>query len=311
MEVGIVGLGAVGSTIAYSVAVSGLASRLVLVDQFTDKAVGEAMDLNHCASFIPPVDVEAGGLELCHDMQVVIVTAGTKRQPNELRTDLIKRNLDVFKKIAKSLAESNPRAIFIVVSNPVDLLTLFLHKCSDLPPAQVIGSGTLLDTSRFRYLISERLNVDPRNVHAYIIGEHGSGSVPVWSHTQIGVLPLDDFVNQSGIKFGPEEKQAVFEKVLTAGKEVIERKGATFYGIAQSVLRILTAISRDEKSILTLCTDVQGFSGVEDLTLSIPVVIGRGGIEKSLIPHLDKEEMDGFKKAASSLESIAREVGII
>ncbi len=311
MKIGIVGMGSVGSTIAYSIAASGAAEKLVLVDKFAEKAVGEAMDLQHCASFIPPVDITAGEPDICKDMEVVVITAGTKRKPDEQRTDLIKRNLTVMKDLSKDLTKANPDAIYIIVSNPVDLLTLYLTKHSGLESRQIIGSGTLLDTSRFRYLISERIDVDPRSVHAYIIGEHGAGSVPVWSHCQIGALHLDDFAEQSGIKFGPDEKKQVFEDVLTAGKQVIKRKGATFYGIAQTVLRILTAISRDEKSILTVSTDVLGYEDINDLTLSLPVIVGRRGVEKSLVPHLNKDEIERFKKAAATMKDIASDIGIL
>lgn len=311
MKIGIVGLGSVGSTIAYSIAVSGIAEKLVLVDQFPEKAIGEAMDLQHCAFFIPPVEILAGDPHICISMDVVVITAGSKRKPDEQRTDLIKRNLAVMKNLSEGLTRSNPNAIFIIVSNPVDLLTLYLTQHSSLESRQIIGSGTLLDTSRFRHLISKRINVDPRNVHTYIIGEHGAGSIPVWSHTQIGALHLDDFAEKSKITFGPDEKKQVFEAVLSAGKEVIKRKGATFYGIAQTVLRILTAILRDEKSILTVSTKVRGYADADDLTLSLPVIVGRRGVEKSPVPHLNREEMDGFQKAAESLKAIAMDVGIL
>jgi L-lactate dehydrogenase len=310
MKISVVGAGSVGATIAYSIASKGLASKLVLVDKITEKAVGEAMDLKHCASFIPPVEVNAGDLDLCKDMDVVVITAGTKRRPGEDRTDLVRRNIGVFRELAGPLAEANPKAVFLIVSNPVDLLTLHMIRHSKLNSMQVIGSGTLLDTSRLRYLLAERFDVDPRNVHAYIIGEHGKGSVPVWSHTQIGVLPVDDFAKQSGVPFGDEEKQAVFERVLSAGQDVIQRKGATFYGIAQTVLRILTAITRDEQSILTVCTDVGGFCGVENMALSVPVVVGRRGAESVLDPQLSVEESRRFKQAAKKLEGIASEVGL-
>lgn len=311
MKIGIVGMGSVGSTIAYSIAASGIAETLVLVDKFPDKAIGEAMDLAHCASFIPPVEILAGEPTICSSMDVVVIAAGSKRKPGEQRTDLIRRNLDVMKDLSKGLTQSNPNAIFIIVSNPVDLLTLYLTQHSGLESRQIIGSGTLLDTSRFRHLISKRIHVDPRNVHTYIIGEHGAGSIPVWSHTHIGALHLDDFAKQSNIMFGPVEKKQVFEAVLSAGKEVIKRKGATFYGIAQTVLRILTVVLRDEKSILTVSTKVQGYADVNGVTLSLPVIVGRRGIERSLAPHLNTEEIEGFQKAAQALKAIAMDVGIL
>ncbi len=304
-------MGSVGATIAYSIGVNGVASRLVLTDVMEDKAVGEGMDLKHCASFIPPVEVEAGGPDLCKGMDAVVITAGSKRRPGEDRTGLIRRNLAVFKDMSVPLARANPKAIFIVVSNPVDLLTLYMLRHFGLEPNQVIGTGTLLDTSRFRQQISYRLSVDPRNVHASIIGEHGTGSVPVWSRVQVGVLPLDAYAEQSGIDFGDKVKQEIFEMVLGAGQEVIRRKGATFYGIAQSVLRILTAIGRDERSILTVSTDVTFFEGVDDVAMSLPVLINRRGAQKTLNPRLSEDEMDAFCKAGAGLNELAREVGIL
>lgn len=311
MKIGIVGMGSVGATIAYSIGMNGMASSLVLTDQMEDKAVGEGMDLRHCASFIPPVEVQAGGLDLCRGMDAVVITAGTKRRPGEVRADLIRRNLSVFQGISGPLARSNPEAIFLIVSNPVDLLTLFMIKHSGLASAQVIGTGTLLDTSRFRQQISEKLRVDPRNVHAYIIGEHGQGSVPVWSCVQIGVLPLDAYASQSGISLGDKEKVEIFGRVLGAGQDVIQRKGATCYGIAQSVLRILTAIVRDERSILTVSTDVARFGRVEDVAMSLPVLISRRGVQRALNPQLSDGEMESFRAAGAKLNSLAREVGIL
>jgi L-lactate dehydrogenase len=310
VKIGIIGTGSVGATIAYSILINGLASRVVLVDKFPEKAEGEAMDLNHCSSFVPPVDIDSEPLEQCRDMDVIILTAGIKRRPGESRTDLIKRNIQIFDAITPILTSNNPEAIFIVVSNPVDLLTYHLVKTSGLPVTRIIGSGTLLDTSRLRHLISETVSVDPRNVHAYIIGEHGSGSVPVWSHTQIGVIPIDDFAKQLKIPFGVKEKQDHFERVLTAGQDVIRRKGATFYGIAQTVVRILTAIARDESSILTLSTGIPGYVDIQDVALSLPVVIGRQGIGRVISPALSQDEFRLFKQAADRFRTIAVDSGL-
>lgn len=311
MKIGIVGTGAVGATIAYSVASSGIASRIVLADKLSAKAEGEALDLAHCAYFIPPVKIEGGNLDACRNMDAVVVAAGVKRRAGEQRTDLINRNIEICRAITAPLAEANPDALFILVSNPVDLLTLYWLKHSGVPRHRIIGSGTLLDSSRFRYLLSQYFSVDPRSLHAYIIGEHGAGSVPVWSQGQVGPVRLADYAEQAGLDFSDDRKQQVFEEVLLAGKYVIERKGATFYGIAQATLRILTAIARDEGSMLTLSTDVDGFCGLENVALSMPTVLGREGIRQVIPPRLDNTETDGFIKAGNSLKQIAKEVGII
>jgi L-lactate dehydrogenase len=311
MKIGIIGSGAVGATIAYSIASDGLATKIVIADKVESKAEGEALDLAHCAYFIPPVKFESGGLAACRGMDAVVITAGVKRRPGEQRTDLINRNIAVCREITEPLAEANPDAIFILVSNPVDLLTLYWIKHSGVPGNRIIGSGTLLDTSRFRYLLSRYAHVDPRSIHAYIIGEHGAGSVPVWSSAQVGLLPIADYAKEAGLKYTEETRNMVFDEVLSAGKNVIERKGATYYGIAQSTLRILKAISRDEGSILTLSTDVSGYYGLEEIAMSVPVVLGREGLRQIVSPSLDESEIAGFAKAGRTLHQIAREAGIV
>ena len=310
MKIGIIGTGAVGSTIAYSIASTGVASRIVLVDSIPAKAEGEALDLAHCAAFIPPVKLDFGDLSACKGMDVVVVTAGVKRRAGEQRTDLIQRNLTVCQAITTPLADANPDAIFILVSNPVDLLTLYWLRHAGLPPGRIIGSGTLLDSSRFKYLLSQYLHVDPRNVHAHIIGEHGKGSVPVWSHATVGTIQMDNFAAQEGLDFSDDQKHRIFDDVLAAGKNVIERKGATFYGIAQTVLRIVTVISRDEGSLLTISTDLNGFGGHRDVALSIPAIVGRTGIRQIIQPKLNDTEMSAFQDAAVRLKTLADEVGL-
>lgn len=311
MKVAIIGSGAVGATIAYSIASNGLASHIVLVDKSVEKAEGEALDLSHCASFIPRVRVLHGDLSACFGMDVVVITAGVKRRAGEPRTDLIARNLEVCRDITPTLSKANPDAIFILVSNPVDLLTLYWLRHAGVPASRIIGSGTLLDSSRFRYLLSRYLSIDPHSLHANIIGEHGAGSVPVWSRAAVGSVSIDDYATQAGLDLSESRKQGIFEEVLSAGKNVIERKGATYYGIAQSTLRILVAISRDEGSILTLSTDVGGFGGDCDVALSMPVVVGREGIREMIRPQLNDKETAAFRSAAKNLAQIAGQTGIV
>jgi L-lactate dehydrogenase len=310
MNIGIVGAGSVGATAAYSIAVAGLAGRLMMADIAVEKAEGEAMDLAHCAAFIPPLEIIAGGLEVCRDADVVVITAGARRRPDEQRTDLVRRNVEVFRQITGPLVQANPDAIFIVVSNPVDLLTLYLLRQAGLPPRRVIGSGTLLDTSRMRHLLSVRMGVDPRNVHVSVVGEHGPGAVPVWSRAQIGEIPLDAFAAQAGVVFGAEQKNELFERIVGVGQEVIRRKGATFYGVAQTVLRIITAVARDEQSILTVSVELGGFEETRDLALSLPTIVGREGALRTLDPRLSPEEAEQFRAAVTPLRALAQEVGI-
>jgi L-lactate dehydrogenase len=310
MKIAIIGMGSVGSTIAYSIVIQGLASVLLMVDQDPDKSQGEMMDLQHCAAFVPPVDIDAGDLSQVRDMDVIVITSGVKRRQGEFRTDLINRNIQMMEKITNPLAESNRDAIFIVVSNPMDLMTLYMIKNSGLRPQQIIGSGTVLDTSRLRHLLSETFSVDARNVHAYIIGEHGETSVPIWSQAYIASIPINDFAAQTGITFGDVEKQDHFQRVVRAGADVIMRKGATFYGIAQSVIRILTAISRDEASVLTISADPKGYQGVTDVSLSVPAVITRGGVKRIIKPALTSKESALFLKSAETLRKLASDSGI-
>ncbi len=310
MNIGIVGSGSVGATIAYSIAVAGLAKRLVLADALVEKAEGEAMDLAHCAGLIPPLEVVGGEIGVCRGLDAVVITAGARRRPGELRTDLVRRNADVLRQIARPLAEANPDAVFIVVSNPVDLLTLHFLRQGGVPRGRAVGSGTLLDTSRLRHLLSLQLGVDPHNVHASVVGEHGPGAVPVWSRAQVGEIPLDVFAAQAGVVLGAQQKHDLFERVIGAGQEVIKRKGATYYGVAQTVLRILTAIARDERRILTVSVDLDGFDGIRDLALSLPVVVGREGVVRTLDPHLSPEEAEQFRSAVPTLRALAAEVGI-
>ena len=311
MKIGIVGSGAVGATIAYSIASDGMASRIVLTDIDSRKAEGEALDLSHCAYFIPPVKIHGGDLSACKEMDAVIITAGVKRRPGEQRTDLINRNIDICHAITKPLADTNPNAIFILVSNPVDILTLYWLRHSGVPQHRIIGSGTLLDTSRFRYLLSRYAHVDPRNIHAHIVGEHGAGSVPVWSSAMVGTLNIADYAKLIGLSYTEESRNLIFNEVLLAGKNVIERKGATYYGIAQSTLRILKAISRNEGSMLTLSTDVGGHFGLKDVAMSLPVVIGREGILYVVPPALNEKEIEQFIEAGEKLKNIASDVDII
>jgi L-lactate dehydrogenase len=212
--------------------------------------------------------------------------------------------------IAKPLARANPEAIFIVVSSPVDLLTLDLIR-HGLSSGQVIGTGTLLDTSRLRQKMAKRFGVDPRNVHAVVIGEHGAGrSVPVWSRAMVAGMPLDEYARQAGIPFGPGQRAEVFQQVMSAGEEVIRRKGATFFGVAESVARIVTAISRDERSIVTCSVDLSGYLGVWNLCQSLPVVMGRRGTVRTLWPELDDDEAAAFRATIEPMRQATREMGI-
>ncbi|MFW6035156.1 MAG: L-lactate dehydrogenase [Halothermotrichaceae bacterium] len=310
-KVVIIGAGYVGATTAYAVMNKGLASEVVLIDLDKDKAEGEAMDLNHGASFVKPVRIKSGGYEECRDARLVIITAGANQKPGETRLDLVKKNTAVFKDIIPRITEYTTDAILLVVTNPVDILTYVTHKISGLPASQVMGSGTVLDTSRFKYLLSEHCNISPKNVHAYIIGEHGDHEVAAWSRTNIAGVTFENYCIICGNKCGNTQfKNDMGKKVKNAAYEIIEKKDATYYAVGLAVARIVESIFRDENSILTVSTILSGEYGLKDVALSLPSIVGAGGIEKVLNFELAENEAKGFKEAAAVLKDIIKNLDL-
>ncbi|MBM7555561.1 L-lactate dehydrogenase [Halanaerobacter jeridensis] len=303
-KVAIIGAGGVGATTGYALMVQGIASEIVLIDINQEKAEGEAMDLMHGASFVPPVEVSAGDYSECEDADVVIITAGAKQAADETRLDLVKKNTEVFKQIVPSITEYTKDAILLVVTNPVDILTYVTLKLSGFPKNQVIGSGTVLDSSRFRSLISNHCEVAANNVHGYIIGEHGDSEVPVWSLTNIAGTPLDNYCpicdyNCEG------ELEGIGEEVKNSAYEIIEKKGATFYAVSLAVARIVRSILRDENSILTISSYMNGQYGIEDICLSLPTIVDSQGVEQVLNLPLNDNEEEAFVESAEKLKEIA------
>ena len=308
-KVAIIGAGGVGATTGYALMVQGIASEIVLIDINQEKAEGEAMDLMHGASFVPPVEVSAGDYSDCKNADVVIITAGAKQEPDETRLDLVKKNTEVFKQIVPNITKYNKDAILLVVTNPVDILTYVTLKLSGLPKNQVIGSGTVLDSSRFRSLISNHCQVAASNVHGYIIGEHGDSEVPVWSLTNIAGTPLDNYCPICDYNCEGELK-GIGEKVKNSAYEIIEKKGATFYAVALAVARIVRSILRDENSILTISSLMEGQYGVENICLSLPTIVDSAGVEQVLNLPLNKDEEQAFKKSANKLKDIAQDLDL-
>ena len=303
-KVAIIGAGGVGATTGYALMVQGIASEIVLIDINKEKAEGEAMDLMHGASFVPPVEVYAGDYSDCEDADVVIITAGAKQEPDETRLELVKKNTEVFKQIVPSITEYTEDAILLVVTNPVDILTYVTLQLSGLPKNQVIGSGTVLDSSRFRSLISNHCQVAASNVHGYIIGEHGDSEVPVWSLTNIAGTPLDNYCPICDYNCEGELK-GIGEEVKNSAYEIIEKKGATFYAVSLAVARIVRSILRDENSILTISSYMNGQYGVEDICLSLPTIVDSQGVEQVLSLPLNEEEETAFIESAKKLKDIA------
>ncbi len=273
-KVAIIGCGNVGSTFAFSLMISGLAREIVLIDRDTERAHGECMDLGHGLSFVPPVSIYAGSYEACKNADIVVITAGSRQRPDQTRLDLVKTNVDMFKDVIPQITTHAKDAILLVVSNPMDILTYATLKISGFPARRVIGSGTVLDSSRFRFLISEHCHVDSRNIHAYIIGEHGDSELAVWSHANIGGMVLSEYcpVCNADCNY-KEELGGIFEKVKNSAYQIIKRKGATYYAIALALTKIVGAILRDENSVLPVSTLIHDYYGIEDVCLGMPAVV--------------------------------------
>lgn len=286
----IVGAGHVGATCAYSLQLSGLVSEIILINHNLERARGEAMDLNHGMLFSRPVQVWAGEFSDCAGADIIILAAGVPQQPGESRLDLLRRNVEVFEEMVPQIVQYAGNAILIVVTNPVDVLTYITWKISNLPTSQVIGSGTILDTARFRYLISQQFCVEPRSVHAYIIGEHGDSQVPVWSLANIAGVKLDDYGHLNGGLLDERTKADISAQTRGAAYEIIKRKGATYYAIATGLVRIIEAIVRNENSVLTVSNIVQGTYGLTNVSLSLPSIVNRKGIAHTLELPLATEE---------------------
>lgn len=306
-KVTIVGTGFVGSTTAYTLMISGLVSELVLIDANTDKAEGEAMDLNHGMPFVRPVKIYTGDYSDCKDSDIVIITAGANQKPGETRLDLVQKNTAIFKSIVSQIVKYNSDCIILVVTNPVDILTYVTYKISGFPKNRIIGSGTVLDTARFRYLLGDHVGLDTRNVHAYIIGEHGDTEVPTWSITNIAGIQMDKYCDIcSNCKDTGLSKNEIYESVKNAAYEIIKRKGATYYAVALAVRRIVECIIRDENSILTISSLLEGQYDMNDLCLSLPSVVNKSGIDRILNIPLDENEQELFKKSGKAMADIIK-----
>ncbi|MFN2186613.1 MAG: L-lactate dehydrogenase [Anaerolineae bacterium] len=300
----IVGAGQVGSTFAYSLLLNGLVGRIVLVDVDRQRVEGEAMDLNHGVPLSNPVRIWAGDYADCAGADVVVVTAGTAQREGESRLDLVRRNAAIFGQIIPRITEHTQSAVLVIATNPVDVLSRVAQTLSGFPPGQVIGSGTILDTARFRFLLGEHLGVDPRNVHAYIIGEHGDSEVPVWSMADVAGMRLNEFCQRVGCELGDEERERIFRQTRDAAYEIIEKKGATYYAVAVGLVRIIESILRDQRTVLTVSSLVPGHYGINDVYLSLPAVIGQRGVERVLQLPLDHEERQKLSESAKVLADV-------
>lgn len=309
VRVAVVGAGNVGATFAYNLLLSGLASEIVLIDANHEKAEGEAMDLNHAAPLAQPARVWAGDYKDCAGAVITVITAGSNQRPGETRLDLASRNAEIFRQIVPQIVQNNPDGMILVATNPVDVLSYATWKISGLPKQRVFGSGTILDTARFRFLLSQHFGVDPRSVHAYIIGEHGDSEVPVWSLANIAGMTFPAFCEQHGLGCDVDTLHKIFEQTRDAAYHIIERKGATFYAVATGLVRICESILRDQGSVLSVSSLIENYYGINDTFLSLPTVVDQGGVERHLRLKLNDQEVEGLKKSAQVLKDLSKKLG--
>lgn len=302
VRVAIAGVGNVGASFAYALLLSGLAAEIVLIDAKHAKAEGEAMDLNHAVPFTHPTRIWAGDYSDCSGAAVTVLAAGVGQKPGQSRLDCIQANAQVWREIVPQIARHNPRGILLVATNPVDVLTYAAWKLSGLPPARVLGSGTILDTARFRFLLSQHFGVDARSVHAYILGEHGDSEVAAWSLANIAGMHLRDYCRVQGLPYEPSRMEKIFEATRDAAYHIIERKGATYYAVAAGLLSIVQSILRHQNTVLSVSSLIDNYYGISDVCFSLPTVVDRGGIQQVLRLELDESEAARLRDSADVLK---------
>lgn len=309
-KVALVGTGMVGMSYAYAMLNQNGCDEMVLIDINKERTVGEAMDLNHGLPFAPStMKIYAGEYDDCSDADIVVICAGVAQKLGESRLDLLNRNVAVFKTIIDPIVEVGFHGIFLVATNPVDIMTYVTRKLSGFPAKQIIGSGTTLDTARLRFLVGEYFDVNPRNIHAYVIGEHGDSEFVPWSQALIATKSVIDVVNQNH-KFSMNELLNIQEEVRTSAQVIIEAKKATYYGIGMALTRITKAIFQDENSVLTVSSMLDGEFGEHGVTIGVPAVVNRNGIKDILELNLNKDEMDKFKNSCETLREFYSDLDI-
>lgn len=307
-KVGIIGCGFVGSASAFALMQSGIFSEMVLIDIDRERAEGEAMDISHGVPFAAPMKIYAGDYDDLKDAAIIVITAGANQKPDETRLDLVHKNVAIFESIIPEITSRDYEGILLVVANPVDILTYTALKLSGYPENRVIGSGTVLDSARLKYHLGEHLGVDSRSVHAFIVGEHGDSEIAAWSSANVSGVPLDKFCEMRGHYNHVEATERIAEEVKQSAYGIIQRKGATYYGIAMSVKRICEAIVRDEKSILPISTMMHGEYGISDVVLSMPCVVGKNGYETKVPIDLDQDEVTSLHESANTLKGVLEDV---
>ena len=302
----VIGCGFVGSATAFTLMQSRLFSELVLLDVNMEKADGEAKDIAHGIPFAGQMKIYAGTYDDAADAAIIIITAGANQKPGETRLDLVQKNTAIYQSIIPEIVKRDFGGILLIVSNPVDILTYVALKLSGLPEKRVFGSGTVLDTARLKYALGEHLGVDSRSVHSFIIGEHGDSEIAAWSSTNVSGIPLNEFCEMRGHFNHDAAMDAIAEKVKNSAYEIISKKQATYYGIAMSVKRICECIVRNERSILPVSAMMHGEYGIEDITLSMPAIVGIGGVETHVPIALSEEEAEKLVESAKKLKEVAK-----
>ena len=302
----LIGDGAVGSSFAYATVLMGIGEELGIIDLNKDKTIGDALDLEDALAYTSPKKIYSAEYSDCSDADIIVITAGAAQRPGETRLDLVHKNLRIFKSMIGQIMETGFNGIFLVASNPVDILAYATWKFSGLPSAQIIGSGTSLDSARFRQKISEFVNVDPRNVHAYILGEHGDTEFAVWSHANVGGLQIYEWVTQHS-QVDEEALLESFFEVRDKAYAIIEKKGATFYGIGAALARITRAILRDENSILPVSVYLNGEYGIKDVYISTPSILNTNGVRDKIELQLNDAELEKMQSSAKQLKEVIDE----
>lgn len=306
-KIAIIGCGFVGSACAFALMQSGLFSEMVLIDSNEERAEGEALDISHGLPFSKPMQIYSGTYDDITDAGIIAITAGAGQKPGESRLELVHKNVEIFKSIIPEISKRNYKGILLIVSNPVDIMTYTALKLSGLPSNQVFGSGTVLDTARLKYLLGEHLGVDARSVHAFILGEHGDSEIAAFSSANVSGIELKKFCDFACKTDKHEEAmKEIAEDVKLSAYEIIKKKGATYYGIAMSVRRICEAIILDQKSILPISCLQNGKNGIENVVLSMPMIVGKHGAERSVEISLSEEEKRAIKSSADMLKGIIK-----
>ena len=309
-KIAIVGAGSVGATIAYACMMRGVAHQVVLYDTNRKKVEAEVLDLNHGLQFAPMATIEGSDdVGVCADADVVVITAGAKQKPGQTRMDLAAANTAICRKLIPDLVRLAPGAIFLLVTNPVDVITYVTQKLTGLPPQRVFGSGTVLDSSRFRYLIGQRCNVAVQNVHAYVVGEHGDSELPLWSSATIAGIPLHEWAVQGHGKLTVRDRVDIFENVKNAAHQIIEGKGATNYAIGLATAKVLEAVLHDENRVLPVSSLLTDYHEISDVCLSVPCIVNARGVDVALKVSLNEAEAVGLRNSADRIRETIRSVG--